>query len=65
MLLNARLAGESRRLIDVAVVVAYSVLSVGWFTLDPLRAQSVGEDGTAWYVRTHMCALDRQADCDE
>jgi hypothetical protein len=50
---------------DVAIVVVYSVLSVAWLAIDSLRAQSIGQDGATWYLRTHLCALGRQLDCDE
>jgi hypothetical protein len=62
---NTRLVGEKMRRVDIAVVVAYSVLSVVWLVIHPLRAQSVEQDGAAWYLRTHLCALDRQADCGD
>ena len=50
---------------DVAIVVVYSVLSVTWLAINSLRAQSVGQDGATWYLRTHLCAVGRQVDCDE
>jgi len=62
---NARSAGESTRPRDVAVVVAYGLLSIAWLAISPLRAQSVGPDGVGWYLRTHLCTLQRQVDCDE
>jgi len=55
----------STRPLDVAIVVVYSVLSVAWLAIDSLRAQSTGQDGATWYLRTHLCALGRQVDCDE
>ena len=55
----------STRPMDVAIVVVYSVLSVAWLTIESLCAQSIGQDGATWYLRTHLCALGRQVDCDE
>ena len=62
---NARFVAESTRPMDVAIVVAYSLLSIAWLAVNPLRAQPVGQDGPTWYLQTHLCALERQADCDE
>ena len=55
----------STRPMDVAIVVVYSVLSVAWLAINSLRAQSVGQDEATWYLRTHLCALGRQVECDE
>ena len=55
----------STRPMDVAIVVVYSVLSVAWLAINSLRAESIGQDGATWYLRTHLCALGRQVDCDE
>ena len=65
MLPSTRFAAESARPMDVAIVVVYSVLSFAWLAINPLRAQSVEQDGTTWYLQTHLCALGKQTDCDE
>lgn len=62
---NARSASESTRPMDVGIVLAYGLLVAAWLAISPLRAQSVGPDGIGWYLRTHLCALQRQVSCDE
>ena len=65
MLPSTRFAAERTRPMDVAVVVVYSLLSVAWLAINPLRAQPVGQSGTTWYLQTHLCALGKQTDCDK
>ena len=54
-----------RRPVDVAIVVAYGVLTVAWLIVEPLRAETVGRNRTEWYLQAHLCALNRAADCDD
>jgi hypothetical protein len=54
-----------RRVVDVAIVVAYSVLTVAWLIIGPLRAHTTGWNGTEWYLQAHLCAARGTMSCDD